>query len=170
MRFARSVFIIAALTLGLVTVTEAATVQIVALGASNTAGKGVGEAAAWPAHLEAMLRAKGYDVNVRNAGISGDDTSRMVARLSSAVPEGTQLVIMEKAASNDRRRGVNTEANVSAIRSWLSARHIKLFVIPGMHGWANRQLQDDGIHITVQGHRTVATKLMGPVTRMIGKN
>jgi acyl-CoA thioesterase-1 len=149
---------------------QAASLQIFALGASNTAGKGVGEASAWPAHLEAMLRAKGYDATVRNAGISGDDTSRMLARLSSAVPDGTQLVIMEKAASNDRRRGVNTEANVSAIRSRLSARHIKLFVVPGMHGWANRQLQADGIHITVQGHRAVAAKLMGPVTSMIGKN
>lgn len=170
MRFSKSVVVAAAFTLALLTATQAATIQIVALGASNTAGKGVGEAAAWPAHLEAMLRAKGYDVTVRNAGISGDDTSRMVSRLSSAVPDGTQLVIMEKAASNDRKRGVNTEANVSAIRSRLGARHIKLFVIPGMHGWANRQLQDDGIHITVRGHRTVAAKLMGPVTRMIGKN
>ena len=59
----------------------AAPVHIVALGASNTAGKGVGTRAAWPAQLEAMLKAKGYDVRVDNAGVSGDDTSRMLGRI-----------------------------------------------------------------------------------------
>ena len=145
----------------------AATVQIVALGASNTAGKGVGEAAAWPAQLEAMLRAKGHDVRVHNAGISGDDTSRMLGRLNGAVPQGTNIVILEKAASNDRKRGVSTGANVAAIQSRLKARHIKTFVIPGMHGWANKQLQADGIHITVAGHRAVAALLVPVVMSMM---
>ena len=145
----------------------AATVQIVALGASNTAGKGVGEAAAWPAQLEAMLRAKGHDVRVHNAGISGDDTSRMLGRLNGAVPQGTNIVILEKAASNDRKRGVSTGANVAAIQSRLKARHIKSFVIPGMHGWANKQLQADGIHITVAGHRAVAARLVPVVMSMM---
>jgi acyl-CoA thioesterase-1 len=147
----------------------AATVQIVALGASNTAGKGVGEAAAWPAQLEAMLRAKGLDVRVRNAGISGDDTSGMLSRMGSAVPDGTTIVILDKAASNDRKRGVNTGANIAAIQGRLKARHIKSFVIPGMHGWGNHQLQADGIHLTVAGHRAVAARLVPVVTAMIGK-
>ena len=51
---------------------SAATAQIVAFGASNTAGYGVGSDQAWPARLEAMLRAKGYQATVANAGISGD--------------------------------------------------------------------------------------------------
>ena len=148
---------------------SAATVQIVALGASNTAGKGVGDASAWPAQLEAMLRAKGHDVRVHNAGISGDDTSRMLARMGSAVPEGTSLVILDKAMSNDRKRGVNTGANIAAIQGRLNARHIKSFVIPGMHGWAGNQLQADGIHITIAGHRAVAARLVPVVTGMMGK-
>ena len=147
----------------------AATVEIVALGASNTAGKGVGEAAAWPAQLQAMLRAKGHDVRVHNAGISGDDTSRMLARMGSAVPQGTSIVILDKAASNDRKRGINTAANIAAIESRLSARHIKSFVIPGMHGWADHQLQPDGIHLTAAGHRAVAARLVPVVTGMMGK-
>jgi acyl-CoA thioesterase I len=72
----------------------AASVKIVALGASNTYGKGVGLNFAWPAKLEAMLRAKGYDATVANAGINRDTTSGMLARLGSAVPNGTQLVIL----------------------------------------------------------------------------
>jgi acyl-CoA thioesterase I len=147
----------------------AASIRIVALGASNTAGKGVGESAAWPAQLEAMLRAKGYDVAVANAGISGDDTSRMVTRLGSSVPDGTRLVIMEKAATNDRLRGVDTEANIRAVAAQLGARGIKLIVIPGMHGWANRQIQADGIHITEQGHAAVAGHLLPLVLAAIRK-
>src|ERR1017187_8551117 len=56
-------------------------IHIVALGASNTAGKGVGSSSAWLAQLEQLLRAKGYDAQVTNAGISGDDTGRMLARI-----------------------------------------------------------------------------------------
>src|SRR4051812_2423751 len=120
--------VIAAMTMVFGPAASAASFQIVALGASNTAGKGVGEASAWPAQLEAMLRAKGYEVQIRNAGISGDDTSRMLARLDNAVPDGTRLVIMEKAANNDRRRGIDTAANVSAISTRLQSRHVKVIV------------------------------------------
>jgi acyl-CoA thioesterase I len=41
--------------------------QVVALGASNTAGKGVAPQQAYPAQLEALLRSKGYDGRVVNA-------------------------------------------------------------------------------------------------------
>ena len=47
----------------------AAQAQVVALGASNTAGKGVAPQEAYPAQLEAMLRAKGYSGHVVNAGL-----------------------------------------------------------------------------------------------------
>lgn len=147
---------------------SATTSNIVALGASNTAGKGVGAGAAWPARLEAMLRAKGYDVTVRNAGINGDDTSRMLARVDSAVPDGTQLVILDKAASNDRKRGTNTNANIAAIVARLRARGIRSIVIAGMHDWANNQLQADGIHITAAGHAAVAARLLPLVIAAIG--
>ncbi|MBV9150897.1 MAG: esterase, partial [Alphaproteobacteria bacterium] len=52
----------------------AARAQVVALGASNTVGMGVRPQEAYPAQLEAMLRAKGYNGRVVNAGISGDTT------------------------------------------------------------------------------------------------
>ncbi|MDH8442206.1 arylesterase, partial [Klebsiella pneumoniae] len=48
--------------------------QIVALGASNTAGYGVGASAAFPAVLQELLRAKGWPMTVSNAGVSGDTT------------------------------------------------------------------------------------------------
>src|ERR1700684_819626 len=80
---------------------SATAAQIVAFGASNTAGYGVGSDSAWPVRLEAMLRAKGYQATVANAGISGDTTIGMLERLDSAVPDGTQLVILAIFPYND---------------------------------------------------------------------
>ena len=70
--------------------------QIVAIGASNVAGKGVSSSDAWPAQLEGMLAAKGRNVHVTNAGISGDTNAGMLARLDSAVPEGTKIVLLDQ--------------------------------------------------------------------------
>jgi acyl-CoA thioesterase I len=97
----RSVIAAAALMLCLAMPARA---QIVALGASNSAGKGVGASEAFPAQLEAMLRAKGRNMHVTNAGISGDTTSGMLARVSG-VPEGTKLVILQF-GGNDARKGL----------------------------------------------------------------
>ena len=74
------------------TAAEAAT--IVALGASNTYGKGVARNQAYPAQLEAILRARGSGVHVVNAGINGDTTEGMLRRLDQAVPKGTSAVIL----------------------------------------------------------------------------
>lgn len=149
--------------------TQAAAMRVVALGASNTAGKGVGTSSAWPAKLQALLQARGYDVEVINAGISGDDTGGMLGRLDSAIPAGTRVVILDKAASNDRRRGIDTAGNIEQMSSRLKARGIKVIVIPGMHGWANRQLQADGIHITEAGHAAVAARLLPAVMANLRK-
>jgi hypothetical protein len=66
----------------------AASVRIVALGSSTTAGFSYSQAIAYPARLEALLRAKGYDVSVANAGISGDD-------LSFTLDLGARVTILE---------------------------------------------------------------------------
>ena len=51
---------------------QAETARILAVGASNTSGYAVGASNAWPAILERMLRAKGYDVAVINAGVTAE--------------------------------------------------------------------------------------------------
>ena len=51
---------------------------IVAFGDSNTAGYLVPPTQAYPAQLQAVLRAKGYDVAVENRGINGDTLLRRV--------------------------------------------------------------------------------------------
>src|SRR3977135_3859185 len=78
--------------------------QIVALGASSTAGYGVGASVAYPAQLQEILRANGRPMSVSNAGVSGDTTSGMLARLSSAVPQGTRIVILQIAGNDAAKR------------------------------------------------------------------
>src|SRR5258705_13019126 len=92
--------LLAMLNIGVVSA-DAAT--IVALGASNTYGKGVVRNQAYPAQLEAILRAKGSNVHVVNAGINGDTTEGMFGRLDRARPNGTSAVILQP-GGNYRRK------------------------------------------------------------------
>jgi acyl-CoA thioesterase-1 len=144
-----------------------ANAQIVALGASSTAGYGVGASAAYPAQLEAMLRAKGRPMSVSNAGISGDTTGGMLARLSSAVPPGTRIVILQ-IAGNDAMKGMSATAaaaNRAEIRRQLHARGIRTVEANGYVQSAVRSglRQPDGIHMTAEGHRRVAEQLAASI-------
>src|SRR5271156_3644349 len=82
-------------------IADAATV--VALGASNTFGKGVSRSQAYPAQLEALLRARGISVHVINAGINGNTTGGMLARLDRGGPKGTNVGGLQP-GGNDRRK------------------------------------------------------------------
>jgi acyl-CoA thioesterase-1 len=73
---------------GLLFVGAAQAATVVALGASNTYGKGVSRGQAYPAQLEALLRARGLNARVVNAGINGNTTSEMSVRWNSAVQKG----------------------------------------------------------------------------------
>ena len=149
---------------------NAALAQIVALGASNTQGKGVSPSEAWPTRLESMLQAKGRNIHVVNAGISGDTTGGMLARLGSSVPEGTTLVILNFGGNDFKRgrRGVGMitpearQANMATIIGELHRRHIRTVVADGIINSARAagMVQVDGIHLTVAGHQRVANQLI----------
>src|SRR5438876_6312429 len=145
--------------------TDKARAQIVAIGASNVAGKGVSSSDAWPAQLEGMLAAKGRNVHVTNAGISGDTNAGMLARLDSAVPEGTKIVLLDRYGGgwNARRLGKGEQkAELAAIEARLRSRGIR--IIPMWWNAALRNyLQPDGIHFTAEGHRLVATNMLPAV-------
>jgi acyl-CoA thioesterase-1 len=89
-------------------------VKIVALGDSLTAGLGLPASAAFPAKLEAALKAKGRAVEVVNAGVSGDTATGGLARLDWSVPEGTDAVILELGA-NDMLRGIDPNVTRRAL-------------------------------------------------------
>jgi acyl-CoA thioesterase-1 len=86
--------------------TRSQPIRLVALGDSLTAGYGLSQEAAFPAVLERALKARGYNVEVANAGVSGDTASAGLDRLDWSVPDGTDGVIVELGA-NDMLRGVD---------------------------------------------------------------
>lgn len=88
--------------------------RIVVLGDSLTAGYGLAQKDAFPVKLQAALRAKGHDVEVINAGVSGDTASGGLARLDWSVPDKTGAVILELGA-NDALRAVDPSATRKAL-------------------------------------------------------
>jgi acyl-CoA thioesterase-1 len=78
----------------------------VVLGDSLVAGYNLPQAAAFPAVLERALRARGHNVEIANAGVSGDTASGGLDRLDWSVPDGTNGVIVELGA-NDMLRGLD---------------------------------------------------------------
>jgi len=145
------------------TAADAATV--VALGASNTYGKGVARNQAFPAQLEAILRARGLNVHVINAGINGDTTEGMLRRLDSAVQNGVSAVILQP-GGNDRRK-VSPD-RTAEIQSRLGARGIRVIMLPNS---ALRGLphQPDGVHLTPEGYHMVAESLASQVAGAVGR-
>jgi acyl-CoA thioesterase-1 len=106
-------------------------------------------------------------MSVSNAGISGDTTGGMLARLSSAVPDGTKIVILQ-IAGNDAMKGMSltdAAANRAEIRRRLHARGIRTIEADGYVQSAVRSglRQPDGIHMTVEGHRKVAQQLAASI-------
>jgi acyl-CoA thioesterase-1 len=144
--------------------------QIVALGASNVAGRGVGSSEAFPAQLERMLAAKGYNVHIANAGISGDTNVGMLARLDQAVPEGTRIVLLGAIGGtyNARRLGQGDQkAEYSAILARLRSRGIRIIQVTGS-GIGKQYLQADGTHLSAEGHARLAAQLLPSVVRALG--
>lgn len=95
-------------------------------GDSLTAGYGLPASAAFPAVLEAALRARGHAVEIRNAGVSGDTAGAGLQRLDWSIGEGVDGVIIELGA-NDALRGLDpaqTRQALNAILDRLKARRI----------------------------------------------
>jgi acyl-CoA thioesterase-1 len=103
---------------------EAPAGTIVALGDSLTAGYGVAEREAWPALLEARLRAAGKRWRVVNAGVSGETSSGTLSRADWVVRQLRPDVVILAIGANDGLRGIDPKlvrANVIAIVRKLQA-------------------------------------------------
>jgi acyl-CoA thioesterase-1 len=104
--------------------------RIVGFGDSLMAGYGLNPGESFPERLETALRAKGHDVVIANAGVSGDTTSGGLARLDWSVPEGTRLVILELGA-NDMLRGVDpgiVEKNLDTMLAQLKKKDVAVLL------------------------------------------
>ena len=166
-------FALGLMTLG--TAARAESVRIVAMGASNTAGQAVGAAAAWPALLESMLKAKGYDINFSVAGVVGDTSAGIASRVDSAVPNGTKVVLFDVGGGNDKDRGLAMGASRGEIVARIKAKgaipiEVAYAAIVGAESPSNAAwIQGDPHHhITAQSHQKVAAVLLPKVIAAIG--
>lgn len=117
---------------------QARTIHLVAFGDSLTAGLGVAAGKAFPDQLQAALRAKGYDVAIANAGVSGETAADGLARFDWSVPDGADALIVELGA-NDMLRGLKPEATKTALAEILGkakARDIPV-LLTGMRAAPN---------------------------------
>ena len=144
--------------------------RVVAIGASNTSGWIVGTDQAYPQILEQMLRTAGYEVEITNSGRPFDTTAGMLARVDSAVPDRTDLVILQPGA-NDRRFFVSAEQrakNIAEITDHLRRRRIAVIVFDPV--FPDAYYSFDRIHFTPAAHAKIATELMPRVLAKIQAN
>jgi acyl-CoA thioesterase-1 len=87
---------------------------IVAFGDSLTAGLGLPLDQAFPAQLEAALKARGTEAKVVNAGVSGDTAAAALTRLDWALPDDADAVIVEL-GGNDALQGIPPEGTKAAL-------------------------------------------------------
>jgi acyl-CoA thioesterase-1 len=106
------------------------TVTILAFGDSLTAGLGVDPQSAFPAKLEEALKARGHNVRVINAGVSGDTAAAGRDRLDWVLTDDIDAVIVELGA-NDALRGIapaETRTALTAILETLKQRNLPVLL------------------------------------------
>lgn len=113
--------------------------RLVVLGDSLTAGFGLAKSQAFPARLDAALKAQGLDVDVVDAGVSGDTTAGGLARLDWAIGAPPPAYAIVELGANDGLRGLPPaamEANLDAIIARLKARGVRV-LLAGMRAPPN---------------------------------
>jgi acyl-CoA thioesterase I len=127
-------------------------VTIVALGDSLTAGYGLADQSQGLVPvLEGWLKAKGHDVVVQNAGVSGDTTAGGLARVGWALsPDADALIVT--LGGNDLLRGIDpaeSKKNLDGILKEAGARKLPVLLVsmkaPGNFG-PEYKLAFDGMY------------------------
>jgi acyl-CoA thioesterase I len=147
----------------------AAPLRIVAIGASNTHGWYVGNQGAYPAQLQALLKAKGIDAQITNAGVPFDTTAMMLRRVDRDVPSGTDIVIVQPGSNDVRFFGTMKQraANIAEMTRRLRARAIEVIVYD--ESIPLRYYTIDFIHWTREGHARIATALLPRILALLAR-
>ncbi|CDM59602.1 MULTISPECIES: arylesterase [Rhizobium] len=110
---------------------SARTISLVGFGDSLMAGYQLPPGDGFPEKLQAALKAKGVDISIANAGVSGDTTTGGLARIDWSIPDGTNGVILELGA-NDALRGIppeESEKNLDQMIVRLKERGIAVLLV-----------------------------------------
>ena len=115
---------------------------LLALGDSLTAGYGLPTEQGFVPQLQAWLEAKGADVKIINAGVSGDTTAGGLSRTDWSLSPDVDAVIVNL-GGNDMLRGIDpasSRANLDAILAKVQARGVPILLVslraPGNYGEA----------------------------------
>jgi acyl-CoA thioesterase-1 len=117
---------------------RATPIRLLVLGDSLSAGYGLAAADGFQARLAEALKARGHDVRLIDAAVSGDTTAGGRARLEWALGDGADAAIVEL-GGNDGLRGTEPSemaANLTAILDTLAARKIPV-LLTGMYAPPN---------------------------------
>ena len=124
-------FTVIAVSLIFAATANARTINLVGFGDSLMAGYQLPPGDGFPEKLQAALKAKGLDVTIANAGVSGDTTTGGLARIDWSIPDGTDGVILELGA-NDALRGIppeESEKNLDQMITRLKERGIAVLLV-----------------------------------------
>lgn len=112
--------------------------KIIAFGDSLTAGLGLVAEETYPAQLQKMLDAAGYQYEAINAGVSGDTTSGGLRRLDWVMDGDVRFVILELGA-NDILRGQPIDLMKENLSKMIEAMQAKgaTVILAGMEAPTN---------------------------------
>lgn len=115
-------------------------VVIVALGDSLTAGYGLQQQDGFVPQMQGWLDAHGMDVEVRNAGVSGDTTAGGLARTDWSLTSDVDAMIVAL-GGNDLLRGIDpalSRSNIEGILQKAVAADVEVLLVgmtaPGNYG------------------------------------
>ncbi|KMK65703.1 arylesterase [Puniceibacterium sp. IMCC21224] len=129
-------------------VAQAEPVEIVALGDSLTQGYGLPTEDGFVPQMQAWLSARGHEVTLVNAGVSGDTTAGGLSRVDWSLSEQTDALIVTL-GGNDLLRGLppeNARANLDGILQAAQRRELPVLLVgldaPGNYGPAYKEAFD----------------------------
>jgi acyl-CoA thioesterase-1 len=144
---------------------------VVALGASNTEGRGrgkhpdgVSKADAYPAQLQRMLIQSGCRTTVLNAGRAGDTTENLLARVRGVLAKDTRVVILQPGGNDARRgRGDARAGNITNLQNIITAHGASVVMLDNLGRLAPQYRLPDGQHYSVEGHVIFARAVLPQV-------
>ncbi|WP_192815574.1 arylesterase [Methylocystis sp. ATCC 49242] len=126
---------------------QAGQLRILAFGDSLTAGAGVTAEDSLPAQLKRRLVADGFDIEMINAGVSGDTTAGGLARLDYTLSAGPVDMAIVELGANDMLTGVDpkkSRANLDQIISTLRSKGVTVMLaaMVSSANWGQAYKQD----------------------------
>lgn len=144
--------------------------RLTAMGDSLTQGYGLPEAQGFVPVLEEWLRARGHEVNVTNAGVSGDTTAGGAARIDWTLADDPDAMIVAL-GGNDLLRGIDpaaSRANLDAILEKAGAAGVPVLLAglpaPGNYGPEfKRDFEAMYVELAQQHDAILVPDFLGPI-------